>query len=103
MALKRGGMVFLVVIAILAVVIALLFAPQRRGGRIFHALMYLVLLFGLVHADSIGADFQNFGVRVIFFALFSASLAGFAFKNTDATSSKEKCNDNCTFNASQFC
>jgi predicted ferric reductase len=48
--------------------------------RIFHALMYVVLFFGLVHADSIGADFQNLGVQIVFYALFSASLAGFAFK-----------------------
>jgi sulfoxide reductase heme-binding subunit YedZ len=48
--------------------------------RVFHALMYVVLFFGLVHAALIGADFQNLDVTIVFFALFFASLAGFGFK-----------------------
>jgi DMSO/TMAO reductase YedYZ heme-binding membrane subunit len=48
--------------------------------RPFHALMYVVLLFGIVHANLIGEDFANLGIMIIFDALFLASLASFAYK-----------------------
>jgi DMSO/TMAO reductase YedYZ heme-binding membrane subunit len=48
--------------------------------RPFHALMYVVLLFGIVHANLIGDDFANLGIMIIFDALFLASLASFAYK-----------------------
>jgi len=48
--------------------------------RFFHALMYVVLLFGIAHANLLGHDFQSLGITLIFNALFIASLAGFAFK-----------------------
>ena len=46
----------------------------------FHALMYVVLLFGIVHANLIGDDFANLGIMLIFDALFLVSVAGFAYK-----------------------
>jgi len=46
----------------------------------FHALTYVVLLFGIVHANLLGGDFQTFGIVLIFDALFSASMASFAIK-----------------------
>jgi hypothetical protein len=42
--------------------------------------MYIVLLFGIVHANLIGDDFANVGIMIIFDGLFAASIAGFAFK-----------------------
>ena len=48
--------------------------------RPFHALMYVVLLFGIVHGNLIGDDFANLGIMLIFDALFLVSVAGFAFK-----------------------
>ena len=55
-------------------------AKAPKYWRFFHALMYVVLLFGIVHANLIGHDFENLGIMIIFNALFVASLAGFAFK-----------------------
>jgi len=42
--------------------------------------MYVVLLFGIVHANLIGDDFQNVGIMVIFNALFLWSIVGFVVK-----------------------
>ena len=46
----------------------------------FHALMYVVLFFGIVHASLIGDDFENLGIMLLFDALFVASLATFVYK-----------------------
>ena len=48
--------------------------------RPFHALMYVVLLFGIVHANLLGGDFENLGIMIIFNALFLMSIASFALK-----------------------
>lgn len=70
--------------AFIIVYIALLAALLRKSvpkyWRAFHALMYIVLLFGIVHANLIGNDFQNPIITVIYDALFVASIAGFVFK-----------------------
>jgi predicted ferric reductase len=70
--------------AFIILYIALFAAVLRRRvpkyWRAFHALMYVVLLFGIVHANLIGDDFENLGVMIIFNALFLASLASFALK-----------------------
>lgn len=63
-----------------AVFAAFLRVKAPRYWRVFHALMYVVLLFGIVHANLIGNDFKNLGILIIFNALFLASLVGFAFK-----------------------
>ena len=42
--------------------------------------MYIVLFFGIVHANLIGEDLQNLGVVLILDSLFAASLASFAYK-----------------------
>ena len=64
----------------IAVFAAFLRTKAPKYWRAFHALMYVVLLFGIVHANLIGDDFENLGIMLIFNALFIASLAGFAFK-----------------------
>jgi predicted ferric reductase len=63
-----------------AVFAAFLRAKAPKYWRAFHALMYVVLFFGIVHANLIGHDFLNLGIMLIFNALFIATLAGFAFK-----------------------
>jgi predicted ferric reductase len=68
------------IILYIALVAAILRAKAPKYWRAFHALMYVVLLFGIVHANLIGDDFQNLGIMIIFNALFLASLASFALK-----------------------
>ena len=48
--------------------------------RPFHALMYVALFFGIVHANLIGTDFQNILVLISFNALFAVSILGFVLK-----------------------
>ncbi|MCW4000686.1 MAG: hypothetical protein NWE93_10640 [Candidatus Bathyarchaeota archaeon] len=48
--------------------------------RPFHALMYVALFFGVVHAGLSGTDFENWAILVLFNGLFAASVAAFAFK-----------------------
>lgn len=48
--------------------------------RPIHALMYLALFFGVVHADLSGTDFQNWAILVIFNGLFVAAIAAFVYK-----------------------
>lgn len=45
--------------------------------RSFHALMYLALFVGVVHANLIGVDFQNLAIKLIFDGLFTAALVAF--------------------------
>jgi predicted ferric reductase len=63
-----------------AVSVAFLRAKAPKYWRVFHALMYVVLFFGIAHANLIGNDFENLGITIIFNALFIASLVGFVFK-----------------------
>ena len=73
-----------------AVFAALLRTKAPKYWRAFHALMYVVLLFGIVHANLIGYDFKNLGVMLIFNALLVASLAGLAFKRYRSYQLKRK-------------
>jgi predicted ferric reductase len=68
------------IILYVAVLAAILRTKAPKYWRAFHALMYVVLLFGIVHANLIGDDFQNLGIMIVFNALFLASLASFALK-----------------------
>jgi predicted ferric reductase len=68
------------IILYIALFAAVLRTKVPKYWRAFHALMYVVLLFGIVHANLIGDDFENLGVMIIFNALFLASLASFALK-----------------------
>jgi hypothetical protein len=74
----------------IAVFAAFLRAKAPKYWRAFHALMYGVLFFGIVHANLIGGDFQNLGIMVIFNSLFVVSLAGFAFKRYRSYQLKKK-------------
>ncbi|UCF44695.1 MAG: hypothetical protein JSW44_02650 [Candidatus Bathyarchaeota archaeon] len=68
------------IILYIALCAALLRKIVPKFWRAFHALMNVVLLFGIVHANLIGYDFQNLGIMIIFNALFLASLASFVLK-----------------------
>jgi len=68
------------IILYIALFAAFLRAKAPKYWRPFHALMYIVLLFGIVHANLIGDDFGNVGIMIIFNALFLASIAVFAIK-----------------------
>ncbi len=49
--------------------------------RTLHALMYVAIFFGVIHANLSGTDFlQNILVRVVFNALFAAALVAFGLK-----------------------
>lgn len=48
--------------------------------RYFHALMYVALFFGVVHANLWGRDFENGFIVVIYDGLFIAALAAFVLK-----------------------
>ena len=63
-----------------ALVAALLRSRVPQYWRPFHALMFIVLLFGIVHANLIGEDLQSLGIMIIFNSLFVASIASFVFK-----------------------
>jgi len=70
--------------ALIVIYIALAAALLRRKiqtyWRPIHALMYVVLLFGIVHANLGGTDFQNPVINTLFNVLFAASIAAFALK-----------------------
>ena len=48
--------------------------------RPIHALMYLALFVGIVHANLIGVDFGNLYIKIIFDGLFATALAAFVLK-----------------------
>lgn len=63
-----------------AAVFALVRRRTMRFWRPFHALTYVVLLFGIVHANLSGSDFQNQAITVLFDGLFVAATLAFALK-----------------------
>jgi sulfoxide reductase heme-binding subunit YedZ len=68
------------IILYIALFAAVLRTKTPKYWRPFHALMYVVLLFGIVHANLIGDDFENLGIMISFNALFLMSIASFALK-----------------------
>lgn len=78
------------ILVYIAVFATFLRAKAPKYWRAFHALMYVVLLFGIVHANLLGHDFQNLGIMIIFNVLFIMSLAGFAFKRYRSYQLKKK-------------
>jgi predicted ferric reductase len=74
-----GGRQALIIIYV-ALAAVLLRRKISTYWRVFHALMYVALFFGIVHADLSGSDFENWAVLVIFNGLFAAVLAAFVYK-----------------------
>lgn len=74
-----GGRLAFIILYI-AIAAAFLRMKMPKYWRPFHALTYIVLLFGLVHAILIGEDFGNPWITIIFTAIFIASVATFVTK-----------------------
>jgi predicted ferric reductase len=71
-------------IALIAIYVAFGAVLLRKKAvaywRPFHALMYVALFFGVVHANLWGADLQNPYLMVVYDGLFAAVLAAFVLK-----------------------
>jgi DMSO/TMAO reductase YedYZ heme-binding membrane subunit len=72
------------VIALVLVYVAVGAAVVRRKIAAFwrplHAMMYLALFIGVVHANLRGADFPNIFFQIIYDGLFTATLVAFGLK-----------------------
>ncbi len=64
----------------IAVSAALLRRKAPRNWRSFHALMYAVFLFAVVHASLVGTDMANYAVMVLVYSLFAFSMFVFFLK-----------------------
>lgn len=64
----------------IATLAALLRMMAPKYWRPFHALMYIVLFFAIVHGNLIGTDFQNLGILILMNALFAIAIGAFVFK-----------------------
>jgi len=80
------------IILYVGVAAALLRRTAPKYWRFFHALTYIVLLFGIVHANLLGEDFASLGIMLIFNALFLSSLASFTYKRYKNYRAKRKQN-----------
>ena len=78
------------IILYVAVAAAMLRRNAPRYWRFLHALMYVVLFFGIVHANLQGEDFENLGIMLIFDALFLTSLATFTYTRYKIYQAKRK-------------
>jgi hypothetical protein len=76
---QNAGRPALVIIYV-AVLAALLMRKAPRHWRSFHALMYVALLFGVVHAGLVGTDMANYAVTVVVYSLFAFSMFVFFLK-----------------------
>ena len=63
-----------------AVFAAILRKNSLKHWKPFHTLMYVVLFFGIIHANLLGSNFQNMAIAAIYDTLFAASMAGLALK-----------------------
>ena len=84
-----GGRQALIIIYI-ALVAVLLRRKMVTYWRPFHALMYVALFFGVVHADLSGTDFANPFILVAFNALFVAAIGAFVLKRVQLYRMKQK-------------
>jgi len=68
-------------ILIYIAVVAVLIKSKMKGyWRAVHSLMYVVLIFVMVHGILIGTDFENIGILVIYSLLFLGVVFGFVYK-----------------------
>jgi len=80
------------IILYIAVAAALLRRTAPKYWRFFHALTYIALFFGIIHANLIGEDFEIPGIMLIFDVLFLSSLASFTYKRYKNYQLKRKTN-----------
>lgn len=73
-----GRQAFLIFLVALAAV--LVRRKLVRYWRLFHALMYVVLFFAIIHGNLIGTDFENSLISVTFNVLFAVALSAFVLK-----------------------
>ena len=78
------------IILYIALLAAFLRAKAPKYWRPFHALMYIVLLFGIVHANLIGDDFANVGIMIIFDGLFAGINRGFCRQKVQKLCAKKQ-------------
>jgi DMSO/TMAO reductase YedYZ heme-binding membrane subunit len=64
----------------IATAAALLRRTMPKYWRSFHALMYVVLFFAIVHGNLIGTDFNNLVLLLIFNTLFILAIGAFVLK-----------------------
>jgi predicted ferric reductase len=64
----------------IATAAALLRLMIPKYWRYFHVLMYIVLIFVIVHGNLIGTDFQNLGILIIMNILFILAIGAFFLK-----------------------
>lgn len=74
-----GGSIALILVYV-AFVAVLLRKRMVRHWRVFHALMYAALFFGVVHANLLGSDLQSIVLKVVYDGLFAAALVAFGLK-----------------------
>lgn len=52
----------------------------QKSWRVFHALMYIALFFGIVHGNLLGSTFGNIAIILIYDLLFAGSIMAFSLK-----------------------
>ncbi len=87
-----GGIVVLILIYV-AFGAALLRRKFVAHWRPFHALIYLALFIGLVHANLRAVDFQNIYITIIYDGLFAGVLIAFFLKRWQFYSKKIRMNN----------
>jgi predicted ferric reductase len=84
-----GGRQALIIIYI-AIAAVLLRRKIVAYWRIFHALMYVALFFGIIHATLSGTDFQNPIILLVYYVLFAAAIGAFIIKRVQLYRMKQK-------------
>jgi predicted ferric reductase len=84
-----GGRQALIIIFI-AVAAVLLRKKMVTYWRRFHALMYVSLFFGIVHANLLGTDLENFAILIVFNGIFIGVIVAFIFKRWQFYSMKKQ-------------
>ncbi len=85
-----GGRAALILMYISLAAILLRRRLSQPVWRPLHALMYLVLLLGIVHGNLIGTDFQSPFIFLLFNGLFAATMGAFLLKRWQRRGRKAK-------------
>ncbi len=86
-----------IIILYTALVAALLRRKAVHHWKPFHMLVYITLLFGIIHANLLGRSFfvaggslRNMGIVTLFDALFAVSIVGLLFKQYQSSLLRKK-------------
>ena len=77
-------------IALLAAILLIKIPKYRAYWRVLHALIYIALLFAIVHGNLIGTDFQNIFVSILYNGLFIGAIAVFVLKRIQQYKKQKK-------------